>query len=192
MAGELQAYTTTGLTLYAVLINSIGQAWNTAGTPAFETIEADNWTDYDIAMVESEAPGVYLGDMPGVIAGMYTYLVYSRAGANPATTDTLKGTGFLAWDGSAEISVATLNDLSAADVNAEVVDALATDVIADSIPADGDRGSIAQSVYMILQLLTEGAISGTTWTVKKVDGSTTLFTITLDDGTTPTSKTRSA
>jgi hypothetical protein len=33
-------------------------------------------------------------------------------------------------------------------------------------------------------------VSGTTVTVKKVDGSTTLLTLTLDSATTPTSITR--
>lgn len=81
-------------------------------------------------------------------------------------------------------------DLTAAAVNAEVVDALATDVIADSVPADGSRPTIAQGVYLISQFLLERAVSGTTVTVKKPDGSTTLMTLTLNDGTSPTSITR--
>ena len=42
-----------------------------------------------------------------------------------------------------------------------------------------------------MQRLTEFSISGTTITVKKLDGSTTALTLTLDDGTSPTSSTRS-
>lgn len=68
---------------------------------------------------------------------------------------------------------------------------LLTSAVADSIPADGTRPSPVQALYMLIQAMTEGVISGTTWTIKKVDGSTTLFTVTLDDDTTPTSKTRS-
>ena len=75
-----------------------------------------------------------------------------------------------------------------AQVEQEATDAL-TATVADSIPADGTRPSVASACYMICQGLFEGSISGTTWTVKKVDGSTTLFTVTLDS-TTPTSKTR--
>jgi hypothetical protein len=38
--------------------------------------------------------------------------------------------------------------------------------------------------------LAERGISGTTLTAKKLDGSTTSMTFTLDDATTPTSQTR--
>lgn len=63
-------------------------------------------------------------------------------------------------------------------------------VLADSVPADGTRPSINQALYMIAQFLTERAISGTTMTVKKVDGSTALMTFTLNDAANPTSITR--
>jgi hypothetical protein len=62
--------------------------------------------------------------------------------------------------------------------------------MADSVPADGTIATREQALYMILQTLQEFAIAGTTLTVKKVDGSTTLMTFTLDDGTNPTSLTR--
>ena len=99
MAGELKVYSTTGLTLYAVLINSIGQIWDGA---VFETIAAGTWTDYDITLTESTA-GIYLGTIPAVIAGVYEYLVYKKLGANPAITDTLMGSGSIEWNGTAEI-----------------------------------------------------------------------------------------
>lgn len=76
-----------------------------------------------------------------------------------------------------------------AEVQSEVQDALDA-IVADSIPADGTRPSIAQAIYMLVQEATERSVSGTTVTIKKVDGSTTLFTMTLNDATTPTSKTR--
>lgn len=65
-----------------------------------------------------------------------------------------------------------------------------TATLADSIPADGTRPSIAQALYMITQFLMERSVSGTTVTVKKADGSTTLLTLTLNSATAPTSITR--
>ena len=65
-----------------------------------------------------------------------------------------------------------------------------TSTIADSVPADGTRPSVAQGVYILVQRALESAVSGTTLTVKKVDGSTTLLTCTLDSSTAPTSVTR--
>jgi hypothetical protein len=77
-----------------------------------------------------------------------------------------------------------------AEVQSEVQDALDA-TLADSVPADGSRPSLAQAAYMIVQFLTERSVSGTTVTVKKVDGSTALLTLTLNDATSPTSITRS-
>lgn len=78
-----------------------------------------------------------------------------------------------------------------AEVQSEVQDALDA-TLADSVPSDGTRPSVGQAVYAIYQFLTERSVSGTTLTVKKVDGSTTLMTFTLNDATTPTSITRAS
>lgn len=78
-----------------------------------------------------------------------------------------------------------------AQVQSEVVDAL-QETVPDSIPADGTRPNIQQALYIITQMLTEFSISGTTLTVKKPDGSTTLLTLTLSDATNPTALTRAS
>lgn len=65
-----------------------------------------------------------------------------------------------------------------------------TTAIADSVPADGSLPSIRQALYMITQFLLEKSVSGTTVTVKKADGSTTLLTLTINDANSPTSITR--
>lgn len=67
-----------------------------------------------------------------------------------------------------------------------------TTAITESYSTDGSPPTPAQALMMILQALTEKAISGTTMTVKKLDGSTTAFTLTLNDATTPTSVTRAS
>lgn len=76
-----------------------------------------------------------------------------------------------------------------AEIESEVADALEA-TIADSIPADGTRPSVKQALYMLTQFMTERSVSSTTVTVKKADGSTSLFTLTLNDATTPTGITR--
>jgi len=60
----------------------------------------------------------------------------------------------------------------------------------ESYAADGAEATPEQALYQIWGMLTEFAISGTTLTVKKLDGSTTAMTFTLDDGTTPTALNR--
>jgi hypothetical protein len=64
--------------------------------------------------------------------------------------------------------------------------------MADSVSADGAIATREQALYMLLQFLSERAVSGTTVTVKKVDGSTSLMVFTLDDATDPTSITRAS
>lgn len=60
----------------------------------------------------------------------------------------------------------------------------------ESYAADGSTMTPEQALYQIWQLLSEFSIAGTTITVKKLDGSTTAMTFTLDDGTAPTALNR--
>ena len=62
--------------------------------------------------------------------------------------------------------------------------------IPDSTAADGSQPTLQQSLNMIGQFLFERAVGGTTVTVKKPDGLTTLMTFTLDNAVNPTSITR--
>lgn len=62
-----------------------------------------------------------------------------------------------------------------------------TTALTEAYRGTGATGTAAQLLYEILQNLTEFAISSTTKTVKKLDGSTTAKTYTLNSATTPTS-----
>jgi hypothetical protein len=77
------------------------------------------------------------------------------------------------------------------EVESEVADALEA-TIADSIPNDGTRPSVKQALYMLTQFMLERNVSSTTVTVNKPDGTTQLFTLTLNDDTSPTSITRAS
>lgn len=92
----------TGLTLYAVLLDAAGEAWNGS---AFETPSAANWSDYALAMAEADTTGVYRGDMPGVAAGVYSFLVYRQVGGAAAVGDPCIGAGSIRWTGTAEEGV---------------------------------------------------------------------------------------
>ena len=63
-------------------------------------------------------------------------------------------------------------------------------VMTESYAADGAAPTMVQALYMILQSIMEISISGTTMTIKKLDGTTTAMTVTLNDATNPTSRTR--
>lgn len=92
-------------------------------------------------------------------------------------------------------------DAGAIATGAIDADALAADVIADifqgtaltqSYATDGAAATPAQLLYMIWAMLAEKSVSGTTLTVKKLDGSTTAMTFTLNSATDPTSITRAS
>lgn len=65
-----------------------------------------------------------------------------------------------------------------------------TTAMTESYAADGATMTPAQALYMINQKMQEMTIVSTTMTVKKLDGTTTAMTFTLNDAVNPTSITR--
>ncbi len=78
--------------------------------------------------------------------------------------------------------IAALNDVAASDI--------LTAQLTESYAADGAAPTLTQALMLIQQVLTDFVISGTTLSVKGVDGSTEKATLTLNDGTNPTGVTR--
>lgn len=169
MAESIQVqHTASGATVYVLIRNSAGAVWNGA---AFETYLTANLGTYAVSLTEQgTASRFYAGAVPGLSLGLYTFVAFVRAGGSPAETDTVIGSGDVDWSGTAFAGISV--------------------TVPDSIPADGTRPSVGQAAYMLTQFMLERAVSATTVTVKKVDGSTSLFTLTLDSATTPTSITR--
>ncbi len=110
---------------------------------------------------------------------------------NMTKINTEADTALSDYDAPTKTEMDTAHALLAtpAQVNTQV-DGAWTTQMADSVPADGTISTREQALYALLQILTEFGISGTTLTVKKVDGSTTLMTFTLSDATNPVSLTR--
>jgi hypothetical protein len=96
---------------------------------------------------------------------------------------------------AAQVDLDTITDTGVTCValtSAAITDVWSTDTLTESYAANGAAGTPAQMVYAIQQYLTMfGPISGTTYPVKKLDGTTTAFVVTLNDDTTPTAATRS-
>jgi len=116
----------------------------------------------------------------------------------PATLSTLEGkvdtvdtvVDSISSTLSSGVTVASISDGAiGADAAADI---WSTTAVAESYASDGSTGTPAQLLYMIQQATTEFAISGTSLTVKRVDGSTTAGVWTLDDASAPTSRTRAS
>ena len=66
------------------------------------------WSDTDIAMTENtDVKNIYYASMPAASAGRFYFYVYSNA--TPANTDTPLASWTNDWDGSAFITLASLN-----------------------------------------------------------------------------------
>lgn len=88
---------------------------------------------------------------------------------------------------AAEASVVTL---SASERNAIADATLARSLGTEAVSAVGAVPTVQQAMFEILSLLGEFSISGTTITMKKRDGTTTLFTSTINSATVPTARLR--
>lgn len=78
---------------------------------------------------------------------------------------------------------------SGASMSADIA-AILTTQMTEAYAANGVAPTAAQALFAIHQLLMQFAISGTNLTVRKLDNSTTAFTVTLNDATSPTSAVR--
>lgn len=115
-----------------------------------------------------------------------------------AVTDNLPNSGALTSISTDITSIlADTNELQSDDIPALISalnDITVSDILTASltvaIAADGATPTLQQAIIELLQFLTDFTISGTTYTSKARDGSTTLGTYTLDDATTPTGITR--
>jgi hypothetical protein len=88
------------------------------------------------------------------------------------------------------VTVTTNSDKTGYALSNAGVDALFTRQLTEAYAADGAAPTVAQALMLIQQSLGDFSISGTTLTVKKVNGSTTAATFTLGDAAAPTSITR--
>jgi len=163
-------------------------------------------------------PGAYSAGTAGKIVGDALDAAVTSRLSSAGYTAPLDAAGTRTAIGLASANLDTqLNALpTTAEVNAEVDTALAdvgltttitgridaamttratpaqilTTALTEAYAADGVAPTLSQLLFLVQQALTEFSIAGTTITAKKLDGSTTAATFTLDDGTNPTSRTR--
>lgn len=98
-----------------------------------------------------------------------------------ATRELTSGSNIVLAKG---VGLTGLNDISVSDIF--------TGQMIESYAADGVAPTLAQSLFLTMQNLQGFSFTGTTQTVKKIDGLSTAATYTLDDAVAPTSKTRAS
>jgi hypothetical protein len=90
-------------------------------------------------------------------------------------------------------TVANVTTVATTTTNTDMVAepaTLLTTQMTEAYAADGTAPTVAQALFLIQQTIGDFSIAGTTITTKRLNGSTTAATYTLDDGTSPTSRTR--
>jgi hypothetical protein len=128
-----------------------------------------------LAAIVSDTNELQTDDIPGTLATLAT-------AANLATVDANVDAILVDTGTTLPAQITALNNVSVSDV--------LTTQMTEAYAADGTAPTLAQALFLIQQVLTEFSIATTTLTVKKLNGSTTAGTFTLDDATTPTSLTR--
>ena len=99
-----------------------------------------------------------------------SYFIMPNSGGGDLGVDTLS-------------TVEALNDVSLSEIlNTQMT---------ESYAADGVAPTLTQALMLIQQKLGDFSITGSTITIRKLDGSSTAATYTLDDDTSPTASTRS-
>lgn len=177
MTTELRAFLPADLTLYAILIRANGDVYSPS--QGWGGLSPVYWDYNAIAMTEQTA-GVYFADMPAVAAGVYNYVVYEQAGVEPAITDTIKGSGYLMWDGTAEVNLASI--VSAVSAEMPTPEDIAVETLGLSFSDVTDPA--ARSLVNAARREFSAQISGNTLTVFEEDDETPAWTATLVRSTT--------
>lgn len=157
-----------------------GDSFARLGAPAGASVSAD------IAGVQSDTNDIQTR-LPAALTGDGN-IKADALKINGGTPNDLSAAGVRTAVGLASANLDT--QLDALPTAAENFAAVLTTQLTEAYAADGVAPTLAQAIFLIQQSLHEFAISGTTRTVKKLDGSTTAATFTLDSSSAPTSTTR--
>lgn len=128
-----------------------------------------------------------VGSVTGAV-GSVTGAVGSVTGAvGSIATGGITAASFGA--GAIDAAAIATDAIGSAELAATAVSKIWTTALTEAYAANDVAPTGAQALFLIMQMLTEFAISGVTLTVKKLDG-TSAATFTLDSSTVPTSITR--
>ena len=190
---QLVVFTTGNLAGQANIILDYA---NTDGLITFDT--NDPWTEAPADGDEFLVTPIHVHPLSQITEGVRAEMDASSTQLSAIVGDTnelqtnqgnwLTATGFSTLDAA---GIRTAIGLAAANLDTQLGKADLTAALTEAYRSTGATGSAAQLLYEILAHLGEFAITSTTKTTKKLDGSTTAKTYTLDSDTNPTSITES-
>lgn len=170
--------------------------WDTTGLSDDEYhLEISSATAANSPWADWVYVGDYVDNIDAPISGANT-VIPDAAGTAPTAVENRQEMDSNSVDFSTIITAlgtagAGLTDLGGmsttmkGQILTEVVKLLVTQ-LTESYAANGVAPTLAQAQFAIHQMLMQFGISGTSWTVRKLDDTTTAFVVLLDDGTNPT------
>lgn len=148
-----------------------GPITGATGQPQIST-DGAAWTNTGISTITEIGNGRYYADLTQAAVDTVGKVIRTRY----STTDSDECVG-------STVQVVATTATTAATI-------FSTSLGSESYAMDGSVPTLAQALFGLITIVSEFSISGTTITCKKLDGTTTSMTFTLNDATTPTSRTR--
>lgn len=155
-----------------------GDSFARLGAPAGASVSAD------VAAVKTDT-GTILTDVNTGAGAIYNRIGAPVGASVSADIAAVKASVGSPMQAGTQVTVGVNNDKTG-----YVLTAIGSAAMTEDYAAKGASPTLNQMLFMLLQSLHEFAISGTTRTVKKLDGATSAMTFTLDSATNPTSTTR--
>lgn len=187
----------TGLTTFTVYRSRNGAAATAMTTPTINEVDATNMPgvyellvdeDTSIASGNTEEEMVFHITQASMAPVTRSITLFRPVVTEGETLTVTTGDVTVGSIDSGAVSASAL----AADAVTEIANAVGDFQIVDAVSADGTIPTLQQALYEIVQQLQESNLSGTTITVNKQDGTTSLMTLTVNDGTNPTTITRAS
>ncbi len=185
----------SGLTMVSPFDSMVGIQWLTVDLSDNDDAgfyAAGN--DYAVVLYPDETiDSQNISSVPAVfsIENRFDEVDVTKIGGGAQSATDLKDFADAGYDPSVnKVEGVKLTDTCTTNTDMVTVTSILTTQMTEAYAADGTAPTLAQCLFMLLQSLHEFSISSVTRTVKKLDGSTTAMTFTLDDATNPTSTTR--
>jgi len=167
-------YNSSGLTAYWSRPGSASAAITLATQTTTGAYSSGGFVELD----STHMPGIYRLDIPNTVIA-----------SGRSAVVTLQGFSGMQ---PCNLEIDLENDANVSTVVNAAIDSILQRQLTESYASLHAVPTLTQAVCGILQALNESSISGTTLTVKKVDGSTTAETFTLNSSTTPSAITRAS
>lgn len=178
--------TDAGTEIAAAVWNSAMSSYQSAGSMGLAVNELDTiYTNAYDGVTARVLANVTHANGTLYSTAVTTPLANLATAVDALPTNAELATALAAADDAVLAAIAALNNLSSAGAASAVTTALTT-ALTEGYRGTGATGSVRDLLYEVIAHLGESSISSTTKTLKKIDGSTTAKTYSLNDATTPT------